>query len=435
MSTITVSYDQESDEYNPTAPAQSPSKKTSRATKKAGGASNPTTQRITRSLASQETSAQLVTQNDEEDNGNNNDDDDNDDDDGEGAGLQTLTKLVKELRTTLRETRAEVAQMRKEQIILTTQNNELQDEIRTLRNQVSALSESLPSTQSWASVVAYGRSSPSTTQPMPGLSRTSSSTRANKEANCLRISTRGRKENEQNDNTFTRYLETDIANRHIREALHKTETTKEVEVIGVGTTKTGYIIRFKNQNSTEIARANAEWLQELGNETKLVKHRYGVVAHRFPTTGITLPENKQEAINKIMEENEWQAKNFNVDDTAWLKQSDKPLGVTASLGIWFDTPEAAEWAVANGVVRNQRYIGSVELYQVKRKRCHRCQNFGHLAWSCKETMRCRHCSGEHDRRESRDCRPGTDAKCVDCGGPHNTGARVCPGPIIPRPNR
>ena len=42
----------------------------------------------------------------------------------------------------------------------------------------------------------------------------------------------------------------------------------------------------------------------------------GVVAHRFPTTGFTLPENKQEAINRIMEENEWQAKDFNVDDIA-----------------------------------------------------------------------------------------------------------------------
>jgi len=44
---------------------------------------------------------------------------------------------------------------------------------------------------------------------------------------------------------------------------------------------------------------------------------------------MSLPENKQEVINEIMDENEWQTKNFNIDNVAWLKQSDKTLGVTA----------------------------------------------------------------------------------------------------------
>lgn len=88
---------------------------------------------------------------------------------------------------------------------------------------------------------------------------------------------------------------------------------------------------------------------------------------------IALPANKQEAIKKMMEENKWVTKGFKEDDVAWLKQSDKTLGVTASLGIWFDSVKAAEWVVTNGVVCDQRYIGSVEAYQVKRKRCHRCQ--------------------------------------------------------------
>lgn len=50
------------------------------------------------------------------------------------------------------------------------------------------------------------------------------------------------------------------------------------------------------------------------------------------------------------------------------------------------------------------------------------QGFGHLAWSCKEPIRCGHCGGGHDRR---DCPSGTDAKCVDCNGPHPTGDKGC----------
>jgi hypothetical protein len=163
-------------------------------------------------------------------------------------------------------------------------------------------------------------------------------------------------------------------------------------------------------------------LEALGNGTKLVKPRFGVVVHRMPTEDLQLPENKKEVITRIMEENDMTSKGYLVDDIAWLKSKDKPLGVSASMGIWFDTPEAAEWTIHNGLVCGQRYIGSVEAYQVKKKRCHRCQGFGHLAWACKEPRRCGHCSGGHERR---DCPPNTAAKCVDCNGPHPTGDKGC----------
>ncbi|KAK5077802.1 hypothetical protein LTR70_009392 [Exophiala xenobiotica] len=102
------------------------------------------------------------------------------------AGIQTLTKLVKELKSTidrqngvLQETRAEVAQLRQEQAILSTQNRELQDEIRTLRNQLS-----VPSTHSWVSVVANGQANPSAAQSISSLPRTPSSATTNKEASA-----------------------------------------------------------------------------------------------------------------------------------------------------------------------------------------------------------------------------------------------------------
>lgn len=142
----------------------------------------------------------------------------------------------------------------------------------------------------------------------------------------------------------------------------------------------------------------------------------------MPTEGLQLLEHKKDAIEKIMEENDLTAKGYCVDDVAWLKSKDKPLGMSASLGIWFDTPEAAEWIIHNGLIRGQRYIGIVEAYQVRKNRCRRCLGLGHLAWSRKEAMRCRHCGGDHDRR---DCPPSTDAKCVDCNGLHPTGHTGC----------
>ena len=76
-----------------------------------------------------------------------------------------------------------------------------------------------------------------------------------------------------------------------------------------------------------------------------------------------------------MEENDLATKSYQINDMAWLKSKDKPLGRSASLGIWLDTAEAVEWVIHNGPVFGQRYIGSIELYQIKKKRCHRCSNF------------------------------------------------------------
>lgn len=254
--------------------------------------------------------------------------------------------------------------------------------------------------------------------------------RPEKDQNCVRISTQHthvdpRDHEDSNENTFGRYLPTAAANTHIRTALLNAPATQDVQVAGVGTTKTGYVIRFKDPESAEMARNNTEWINELGNDTKLVKPRFGIVVHRTPTQDFDLEGDKIGAIEKITAENDLADRGFRVEDLAWLKKRDKVLGTFASLGIWFDTAEAAQWVVDNGLLVGERYIGSVEPCEIKRKRCFRCQQFGHLAWSCKETPRCGICAGQHERRH---CPPGIRARCLDCSGEHPTGDRQCPAP-------
>jgi hypothetical protein len=89
-----------------------------------------------------------------------------------------------------------------------------------------------------------------------------------------------------------------------------TEATKDTEVAGIGTTKTGYIIWFRNEQSATTARNNPEWLEELSNDTKLVKPRYGVVVHRVPTECFDLDRDKKCGIEKIMRENDLAGKEY-----------------------------------------------------------------------------------------------------------------------------
>lgn len=341
----------------------------------------------------------------------------------------SLKDTITKQNTTIENIKADLIEIKAEQQNLKTQNSELQEVVRALQSQLSIISTSPPSTRTWASIAA----SRSGTESDSNLSRPSNPENPNRDLNCLRISTRPNPTVTDSDAaTFTRYLPTETANMYIRNALRNTEATKDAEVAGVGTTKTGYVIRFKDQRSTEAAKANTEWLQALSNGTKLVKPRFGVVMHRTPTEEFLLPENEAQGIQKITEENDIVAKGYNIQEIAWLKSKDKELGRSASLGIWFDTAEAAEWAINNGLLVGQRYIGSIEPYQTKKKRCHRCQAIGHLAFACKEQMRCGFCAGEHDRRE---CLPDATARCVDCSEAHPTGDRDCRGKTITNPTQ
>lgn len=333
--------------------------------------------------------------------------------------IEQLQHIINKQTVLIQVTRTELREVKANQNELHAQNEKLQEEVQALRAQIDGLNAPAL-TRSWATVVANSDN----TEPRKNHQRTE------KEKNCVRISTQrspvDSPDSEDNANAFGRYLATPIANSFIRTALLNASPTQEVQVAGIGTTKTGYVIRFKDSVSAETARNNTEWLNELGNDTRLVKPRFGVVVHHVPTQGLDLERDKTAAIRKIMEENDLQERGFRIEDIAWLKKRDKVLGTFASMGVWFDSAEAAQWMIDNGLLLDQRYIGRVEKCEIKKKRCFRCQRFGHLAWSCKETPRCGHCGGQHVRAS---CPPGIRARCLDCSGEHPTGDRLCPAPV------
>ena len=338
--------------------------------------------------------------------------------------VSTLKDIIYHQTGLIESTKAELLEVKHDQNILQDQNEKLHEKIQVLQTQIETPRPVTP-TRTWAAVAAGG----SNAHPQPTYQR------PDKDRNCVRISTqRSFVDPRDNDNseggTFGRYLATDSANTHIRTALLNAPSTQDAKVAGVGTTKTGYLIRFKDPESAEAARNNSEWLNELGNNTKLVKPRFGVVVHRTPTEDFDLENANTQAIEKIVEDNDLAGQGFRIEEVAWLKRKDKGLGKFASLGIWFDSAEGAECILNNGLLVGQRYVGSVERREIKKKRCFRCQRFGHLAWSCKETPRCGHCAGQHERQR---CPPGVRARCLDCSGEHPTGDRKCPTPATSNP--
>jgi Spy/CpxP family protein refolding chaperone len=338
--------------------------------------------------------------------------------------IDSLKDIINHQTRLIESTKTELEEVKHDQNVLREQNEKLHEEVRALRAQIET-SPPPPVSRTWAAIAANGTGD----SPQLNLQR------PEKERNCVRISTQRSsvdpRDNENSeDDTFGRYLSTDSANAYIRTALLNTPATQDAQVVGIGTTKTGYLIRFKDPESAEAARNNPEWLNELGNNTKLVKPRFGIVVHRTPTEDLDLENANAQAIQKIMEENDLAEQGFQIEELAWLKRKDKVLGKFASLGIWLDSAEGAEYILNNGLLVGQRYIGSVERREIKKKRCFRCQRFGHLAWSCKERPQCGHCAGQHERQR---CPPGVRARCLDCSGEHPTGDRQCPTPATSNP--
>ncbi|THC88360.1 hypothetical protein EYZ11_012191 [Aspergillus tanneri] len=235
------------------------------------------------------------------------------------ALIINLKKTIAHQNITIESTRAEIQEIKTGQQDLRNENAKLREEIQTLRSQIEVQTLSTP--KSWAAVAAGPPlHDPNTTVPRP-----------RKEPNCVRISTAPTLDEDIDNDRFTRFLPTEAANTHIRAALLNAEPTKEVQVAGIGATKTGYIIRFRDAQSAEVARNNTEWLEDLGNGTKVVRPRFGIVVHRVPTEDFDLEGNKRQGIEKIMEENELTGRGFRVEDIAWLKKKDRPLGRSASM--------------------------------------------------------------------------------------------------------
>ncbi|KAJ5309321.1 uncharacterized protein N7443_001782 [Penicillium atrosanguineum] len=150
---------------------------------------------------------------------------------------------------------------------LQTRNEKLHEEVQALRTQVEGLNAPT-ATRPWAAVAADANQS----EPRKTRRHT------DKEKIYLWISTRqsldDSPETENNVNAFGRYLSTPTANTHQNSSVERRIHSRCLS------RRHWY---HEDATSAEVARNNKEWLNELGNDTRLVIPRFGMVVHRQPT--------------------------------------------------------------------------------------------------------------------------------------------------------
>ncbi|EFW14310.1 conserved hypothetical protein [Coccidioides posadasii str. Silveira] len=176
--------------------------------------------------------------------------------------LDEIAWLVTELKETITQQDQTVEalktcckELKADQKELIRQNASLKDKIATLKTQLYKSDQ-----QTWASIASANRTNsqlpislPATTGPI------TTKDKWNDLPLCIHISAALTSETIDNEESLTRYLPAEEVKTQITDTLQKNTSTEEVKIIGVGTTKTGYIIWFQNEISKDTASKNEKW--------------------------------------------------------------------------------------------------------------------------------------------------------------------------------
>lgn len=122
-------------------------------------------------------------------------------------------------------------------------------------------------------------------------------------------------------------------------------------------------------------------------------------------------------------ENDLTEHGFRIEDLMWLKKMDKPMGTMASLGIWLDSPRAAQRMI--DILMEQQYNWQCRALPDQEK-----EMSPLLAVRTPGRVMQRGCMRRTlcGRKRTTTLTPDVRAGCLDCSREHLTGGGLCPAP-------
>lgn len=358
-------------------------------------------------------------------------DDDYEEENGDtAASLQELVALVKELKKTIdqqneaiQEAQTELKELKDEQQYVKEQNCELKDEIGMLRNQLGSLSASLPSTHSWASIVASQNESGSTLGTSDRMI-TSAHHRASHPLNhwaatdTLHCTIDASRVTEQDMDK--------ISPRTVRATVEKEMRTCE----GQNSWRCWAVTRdAKNASRVKIACRDETELHMVKQvaETKIAPgirvlrdELYPVKVDNVSRLAILDANGNVQtgAAEALSQENE-----TTVAKIGWL--SNKTVAKAyGSMVVYLTKGSDAGRFLREGYFHVAGESGYARVFERRPRpeQCFNCQALGHKAFQCKNAQKCARCANEgHCHNEC----TATVLKCVPCGGPHESFSRNC----------
>lgn len=198
------------------------------------------------------------------------------------------------------------------------------------------------------------------------------------------------------------------------------------EVAGVKPHRSGtkITVRFKcPQDANQVVRSAAQCSAALGAGAKVSVPHYGIVVQDVP---LFYDPTKASYRNDLHAQNPSLIPSpETIVDARWLVPKDRlPNGrKTGSWVVFLNNQQAADNLIDQGI-RVQALLLNARQYFSGPRQCRRCQQWGHLSYSCRARDQiCAHCGGPHTGNTC----PDPELKnCTNCKGKHDAYDPVCP---------
>lgn len=173
----------------------------------------------------------------------------------------------------------------------------------------------------------------------------------------------------------------------------------------------------------ELLRNHREdWEKVLGSKAEVKLPTYGAIMHGMPAN-LDIG-NARIFGEKLVSENFSALQGAKVRSLQWLKKPSKEAKAV-SIVVAFEKAQWANAAIASGQLIWENAMRNVEPYSPACKliQCFNCQEYGHIAPQCRNTVKCGHCAEEH---ETKSCsRQSEGKKCCLCKAAHTAWDSRC----------
>ena len=161
---------------------------------------------------------------------------------------------------------------------------------------------------------------------------------------------------------------------------------------------------------------NPKRLKMHGGQTSWVMTRSVAGQERFRKTSVIIKDVPKE--DNFTDTNISSSLQANFPEAKVRRFIKKDSTILITVKIDFRSPKDMEAAVRDGLFLNDQFFRAYEFKEevkIPIVQCYNCQNFGHIAKTCRSPPKCSNCSGPHNTSE---CDNTKDRKCANCQSNH-----------------
>jgi hypothetical protein len=330
--------------------------------------------------------------------------------------LVALTEIIRQQNETIKTLERQTGEIRENQQVLIDHNSKLIEEIAELKARVDDLAAASAGARSWASVAAA--STPTGLNATPGSSAShqhfiGTSPVPGDTPNVTVDISRAESENGR------------MSAGTVRAAVEKEMRTGENQanwrcraVTVDHSTQSRIRIACRNEDEHQLVKRAAE---KIGLGSRVLRDElYPVKVDNVKRTVVLDEKDEVRAgvAQPFGEEN-----GATVAKIAWLSKKDVPKAY-GSMVVYLTKKSDARRLITDGFFHVGGESGTTSAFEHRPRpgQCYNCQELGHKAYQCRKTQRCARCA--KDGHHHKNCNEVV-AKCVLCGGPHESFSRTC----------